>query len=190
MTGKNPEEKTRKAEGDKREEEVSGVTRGVLHGLGELIPGFGELVKGLEKSEAFQKRLRAADTEVERQLQKATPLKRVEKIRRSIIPPKTTLEVSRAMLKEKAAPPPQREMVADIFDEGDYLKVIAELPGVNEKDIKAEVRDNLLILCAHATGREYYEEVELSCLVKDKLDLTYKNGILQITMEKEQKYGY
>lgn len=184
---KEPEEKERKLEG-KEKEEVSGVAQGALRGLGKIIPGFGELVKGLEKSEAFQERLKAADAEVERQLEKAPPLRKVEGTRRSIIPPKTTLKVSLSTLKEEpVAPPPQREVIADIFDEGDYLKVIAEMPGVDEEDIKAKVRDNLLILSAQTTGREYYQEVELPYLVKNELSSTYKNGILQITMEKEHK---
>ena len=180
-----PEDRIRKAEGDEKEEEVSGVTEGALRGLGKIIPGFGELVKGLEKSEAFQERLKAADAEIERQLEKAPPLKRVEGTRRSIIPSKTTLKVSRTTLGEEAAvQPPQREVTTDIFDEGDCLKVIAELPGVDEKDIKAEVKGNLLILSARVTGREYYKEIELPCLVKAELNLTYKNGILQITIKK------
>lgn len=77
-------------------------------------------------------------------------------------------------------------MTADIFDEGNCLKVIAEMPGADEKEIKAEVKDNLLILTAQATGQEYYKEIELPCSVKGELNLTYKNGILQITIEKEQ----
>ena len=180
-----PEDRIRKAEGDEKEDEVSGVTEGALRGLGKIIPGFGELVKGLEKSKAFQERLKAADAEIERQLEKAPPLKRVEGTRRSIIPPKTTLKVSRTTLGEEAAvQPPQREVTTDIFDEGDCLKVIAELPGVDEKDIKAEVRDNLLILSAQATAREYYKEIELPCLVKNELNLTYKNGILVVRIKK------
>jgi HSP20 family protein len=186
MTKKKAESEESKAEGDDKEEEVRGVTEGALRGLGKIIPGLGELVKGLEKSEAFQERLKAADAEVERQLEKAPPLKRVVGTRKSIIPPKTTLKVSQTTLSEEAVVPlSQREVVADIFDEGDYLKVIAELPGVDEKDIKVEVRDNLLILSAQATGRKYYKEVELPCLVKNELNLTYKNGILQISIEKE-----
>ena len=184
-----PEEK--KVKGNHKEQpekEAEGITQGVFHGLGKIIPGFDDLVKGLEKSAAFQERLKATDAEVERQLEKAPPLKRVEGTRRSIIPPKTTLKVSQTTLREEAAaPPPQREVVTDIFDEGDYLKVIAELPGVDEKDIKAEVRENLLILSAQATARGYHKEIELPCLVRDELSSTYKNGILQITMEKEQK---
>ena len=182
---KEMEEEIRKLKDEQEEDDAEGITQGALRGLGKIIPGFGELVKGLEKSEAFQVRLKAADAELERQLEKAPPLKRVEGTRRSIIPPKTTLKVSRTTLREEAAaPPPQREVVADIFDESDYLKVIAELPGVDEKDIKAEVRDNLLILSAQATGREYYKEIELPCLVKNELNLTYKNGILVVRIKK------
>jgi len=173
---------------DQREREPEGVTEGALRGLGKIIPGFGELVKGLEKSEAFQERLKAADAELEHQLEKAPPLKRTEGTRMSIIPPKTTLKVNRTMLREEAAvQPSQREVTTDVFDEGDYLKVIAELPGVDEKDIKAEVKENLLILSAQATGRAYYKEIELPCLVKAELNLTYKNGILQISIEKEKE---
>ena len=182
---KEMEEEIRKLKDEQEEDDAEGITQGALRGLGKIIPGFGELVKGLEKSEAFQERLKAANAELERQLEKAPPLKRVEGTRRSIIPPKTTLKVSRTTLREEAAaPPPQREVVADIFDESDYLKVIAELPGVDEKDIKAEVRDNLLILSAQATGREYYKEIELPCLVKNELNLTYKNGILVVRIKK------
>lgn len=173
---------------DKKEgegEDIEGIAEGALRGLGKIIPGFGELVKGLEKSEAFQERLKAADAEVERQLEKAPPLKKVERTRKSIIPPQTTLKVSRTTLrKEEAAPPPPREMLTDIFDEGDYLKVIAELPGAEEKDIKAEVRDKRLIIFAQRAGREYYKEVELPCLVKKELNLTYKNGILVVLIKK------
>jgi len=168
-----------------REREPEGVTEGALRGLGKIIPGFGELFKGLEKSEAFQERLKAADAEIEHQLEKASPLKKVEGTRGSIIPPKTTLKVSRTTLREEAAvQPPQREVTTDIFDEGDYLKVIAELPGIDEKDIKARVKGNQLVISAQAAGRQYYKEIELPCLVKEELNLSYKNGILQVRIKK------
>jgi HSP20 family molecular chaperone IbpA len=185
---KEPEEKEKKQLEDK-EEEVSGVAQGALRGLGKIIPGFGELVKGLEKSEAFQERLKAADAEIERQLEKGPPQRKVEGTRRSIIPPKTTLKVSLGTLKEEpVAPQSQREVIADIFDEGDYLKVIAEMPGVDEEDIKAKVEGNQLVISAQATGRQYSTGIELPCLVKAELNLAYNNGILQITMEKEKEH--
>ena len=173
---------------EQQKKEPEGVTEGALRGLGKVMPGFGELLKGLEKSEAFQERLKAADAEIEHQLEKASPLKKVDETRRSIIPPKSTLKVSRTTLREEsAAQPPRREVIADVFDEGDYLKVIAELPGVDEKDIKAREKGNQLVISAQAAGRQYYKEIELPCLVKEELNLSYKNGILQISVEKEQK---
>jgi len=182
------EEEVRKLKDEQKEEDIEGVTQGALHGLGKIIPGFGELVKGLEKSEAFQERLKAADAEIEHQLEKASPLKKVEGTRGSIIPPKSTLKVSRTTLREESASqPPRREVIADVFDEGDYLKVIAELPGIDEKDIKARVKGNQLVISAQAAGRQYYKEIELPCLVKEELNLSYKNGILQVTMKKEQR---
>ena len=190
MTEKKPEadDRTEKTKGEEEEETISGPTEGALRGLSEVIPGLGALVKGLKKSEAFQERLKIADAEVECQLKKAPPLKRVAGTRKSIIPPRTTLKVSQTKLSEEAmTPPPRWEVVADAFDEGDYLKVIAELPEVDAKDIKAEVRNNLLIISAQASGREYYKEIELPCPVKNELNLTYKKGILQIDIEKEQK---
>ncbi len=165
-----------------------GMVEGALNGLGKIIPGFGDLVKGLEKSEAFQERLEAADTEIERRMGKAPPLRRAGGVRRSIIPARTTLKMSQATLREESpVPAPQRDVITDTFDEGDCLVIIAELPGVDEKDIKVEVNDDQLVLSAKSQGRQYRKEVELPCMVKDKPGLTYKNGILRIRLEKESK---
>jgi HSP20 family protein len=165
-----------------------GPVEGVLRGLDEVIPGFGELVKGLEKSEAFQKRLEAANVEVERRMEKAPPSSRVIGNRRSIIPPRTNLKVSRTTLgKESSVPSPQRDVITDMFDEGDNLVIIAELPGVNEKDIEIEVKGDRLVLFARSQGRQYHKDIVLPCTVKEKPSLTYKNGILKISLEKEPK---
>jgi len=169
------------------EEEVGGVAGGVLRGLGKLIPGLGGIVEGLEKSDAFQQRLSIINKEVERQLREA-PLKKVsqEGIGRTIIPPRTTLR-NRQPASRVEAPrlKRQREMIVDIFDEGNYIKVIAELPGVAEQDIKTEVKGELLTISAKGISREYYKQVTLPCPIKGELDSSYKNGILQLKAEKE-----
>jgi hypothetical protein len=79
-----------------REKQPEGQVEGVLQGLGEIIPGFGELVKGLEKSEAFQKRLEAANAEVELRMEKAPPLVRGGGVRRSAVTARTGLRSSRS----------------------------------------------------------------------------------------------
>ena len=165
-----------------------GMVEGTLHSLCKIIPGFGDLVKGLEKSEAFQERLEDANTEIERRMGKTHPLRRAGGARRSIIPAGTTLKVSQHTLREESpVPAPQRDVITDTFDEGDCLVIIAELPGVDEKDIKVEVNDDRLVLSARSQGRQYRKEVELPCMVKGKPGLTYKNGILRIRLEKEPK---
>jgi len=175
---------------DQREKQPEGPVEGVLHGLGGVIPGLSDLVKGLKQSPAFLERQKAADAEVERQLGKASPLKKSEGSRRNIrvAPPGVTLRASRATLKEEeAAQRAQKDVVTDIFDEGDYLMVIAELPGVDEKDIVAEVKGDCLVLFAKAPCHQYHTEIALPCPVKGKLRLTYNNGILKISLEKERK---
>jgi HSP20 family molecular chaperone IbpA len=196
----NEQPKPEKDEKDKKDnEEINGVTEGALHALGRLAPGFGDIVKGLEKSEAFQERIKEANAEIERQLKKAPPLRKVEGTRKSIIPPKTTLKVSRSILDEEptrrqqdsrdlhGGQSPQRDVIADIFDEGEYVKVIAELPGVEEKDITVEIKDNYLMISAQAMGRKFSKQLELPDAVKKEWQSSYKNGILQIRFEKEKK---
>ncbi len=80
-----------------------------------------------------------------------------------------------------------REPMVDIFDEGDNILVIAELPGVSEDDIKIEVVGDVLKIDSAGTERKYAKEMLLPSKVKtDSLKNTYKNGILEITLEKER----
>ena len=159
-----------------KKEESGGVAGSAIHGLGKIIPGLGGLIEGLEKSDAFKERLGTINKEVERQLKEA-PLKKAE---RTIIPPKTSFR-GKTLRKEEPILKKQKEIIVDIFDEKDYIKIIAELPGVEEKDIKTKVEDNLLSISA----KKYYKEVNLPCSVKEKIDAIYRNGILQIKLEKK-----
>jgi len=181
------EEKVKKLETKEEKEESGGVAGGVLRGLGKLIPGLGDVTKGLEKSDAFQQRLSVINKEVERQLKEA-PLKKVgqEGVRRTIIPPRTTLGGRQPSSRAEVPPlKKQRELMVDIFNEGEHIKVIAELPGVTEQDIKTELRGNVLIISATSPSREYYKEVTLPCPVKGEINSSYNNGILQIELGKK-----
>jgi len=79
-----------------------------------------------------------------------------------------------------------REPIVDIFDEGEKLVVIAELPGVGEKDIHLEVKDDILDLSAEAKDRKYSKEVLLpSPIDADSMESSYKNGVLEIKLRKK-----
>ncbi len=80
-----------------------------------------------------------------------------------------------------------REPMVDVFDEKDHIMVIAELPGVPEEKIKVEVAGDILNLSAADSERKYAKEILLPCKVKaQSLKTTYKNGILEIKLDKEK----
>lgn len=80
-----------------------------------------------------------------------------------------------------------REPMVDIFDEKDRILVIAELPGVSESEIKIEVNGDILNLVASDRDRKYAKEILLPGKVApDSVKTTYKNGILEIILEKKK----
>lgn len=80
-----------------------------------------------------------------------------------------------------------REPMVDVFDEGDHLLVVAELPGVDAKDIEFEARGDVLTLSAHRGERKYRKEILLPAPVRAQ-DATssYRNGVFEIELPKAQ----
>lgn len=78
-----------------------------------------------------------------------------------------------------------REPLVDVFPEKDNIIVVAELPGVTEEEVKAELSEDILTITA--TGeRKYTKEVLLPSAVKpESMKKTYKNGVLEIRLEKK-----
>lgn len=182
---RNPEGQRDKEKGQGKEEE--GIAGGILKGIDKMIPGLGGLFKGLEKSPAFKERLKKIDEEVERKLKEA-PLKKTEEGKfkiegkfeaRHLAPDKPS------MRKEVSPPVPQpQERPADIFDEKDYIKVIAEIPGVEEEDIKINLEKDGLTISVNAPDHKYHQELKLPCEPKGKLEKFYRNGILEVRITK------
>lgn len=79
-----------------------------------------------------------------------------------------------------------REPLADIFDEGDEVRVIAEIPGVDEKDIHVEIKDDILTLTAQGRDRKYEKEVLLPSPVKPQFKQSCRNGILELKLGKRK----
>lgn len=80
----------------------------------------------------------------------------------------------------------EREPLVDIFDEKDHVVVIAELPGVEEKQISTKLEGDILILSAAGGDRKYYKEVVLPKDVDTgTLQSKYKNGVLEFRINKK-----
>lgn len=80
------------------------------------------------------------------------------------------------------------EPLVDVIDEKDRVVVVAEIPGVDKKDIDVRVKDGKLIIRARGKERKYYKEIELPPGVKpETAKARYKNGVLEVTIEKETR---
>jgi len=79
----------------------------------------------------------------------------------------------------------EREPITDVFDEKEDVRVYAEMPGVNEKDIKVDLKGDILDISAKSGERKYHKEILLPAKVKaDTLRSKYKNGMLEIKVMK------
>jgi len=74
-----------------------------------------------------------------------------------------------------------REPVVDIFEEKDHTLVVAEMPGISAKDVRLEVKDDLLTIYAEKRDKKYRKEILLPrSYPKEKMQVSCNNGILEI----------
>lgn len=182
-TEKDREEKIKKLEKridelEKKKEEEPGIVGDVVS---QFIPGLGGIVKTLEKSSPeFRKRIAQTDAEIKHRLETGWNGKPEVKYGVSIKP----------LVPEKEEVPeeteaPEKEPIIDVFEEKDYITVIAELPGAEENDIKTELEENFLRISAGG----YTKSIALPETAKSIVGRTYKNGILQLKIEKGKHAG-
>lgn len=77
-----------------------------------------------------------------------------------------------------------REPMVDVFDEGDVILVVAELPGTAEDEIEIEIKDDILSLETNGK-RKYAKEILLPCPVNPAtIKKAHKNGVLELRLEK------
>jgi len=83
----------------------------------------------------------------------------------------------------------EREPLVDIVNTDGEIKVVAELPGVDKKDIKLHALDNVLTISVDIPDRKYYKEIKLPTEVKpENAKTSYKNGVLEVTLQKAKKH--
>ncbi|MBU2497217.1 MAG: hypothetical protein KJ767_04115 [Nanoarchaeota archaeon] len=74
----------------------------------------------------------------------------------------------------------EKEML-DIFDEKDILRVVAEMPGIDKKNLKLTLYNNTLKVYADP----YNKEIPLFYPIQKIANKSYKNGILEVTLIKK-----
>jgi HSP20 family protein len=79
----------------------------------------------------------------------------------------------------------EREPITDIFDEKSEIVIIAEMPGIEETDLKIDLKEDILEISAAGKSRTYRKELLLPAkVIKSNLRHKFTNGILEIRIKK------
>jgi HSP20 family molecular chaperone IbpA len=80
------------------------------------------------------------------------------------------------------------EPEATILDEGKYLRIITELPGVAEEKIKIDLENTSTTITIVATDSaiQYKKIIAIPCEVRFSRK-RFSNGVLELTLEKNGK---
>jgi HSP20 family protein len=79
----------------------------------------------------------------------------------------------------------EREPITDIFDETDEMIIIAEMPGIEESDLKIDLKEDMLEISAVSKSRSYRKELLLpNKASNENLKHKFTNGILEIRIKK------
>jgi len=172
---------------------VSSKGRGTSMRNSGLVGLINNLARLAEQSESFQKKFDLDGKEgVINVRLRSGPIKKPTARRRGLYPRKPStrrVETQReSFVPATVKPIEEREPIVDIFEEKDNVTVMAELPGITEKDIDWDVEGDNLTIKVSTKERKYYKDIVLPSLVEKKSAASnYRNGILEIKLKKKPK---
>jgi len=74
-----------------------------------------------------------------------------------------------------------REPAVDVFEDGDHLQIVAEMPGISAKDVTLDVKDDVLTISAEKGEKKYRKELLLpGVFPREKMKMKCNNGVLEI----------
>jgi len=156
-------------------------------GLGDLFRGIGDLIELLKEMEAEGK----AEVTRTGELRGKGALKDLKGVYGFSVKVglggEPTVETFGNIRKGEGGPVVEdvREPLVDVFDEGDTMRVIAELPGVEPAEIKVELEGDILTIATQGKERRYTKEVLLPAAGRrESLKTSYRNGLLEVTLAK------
>jgi HSP20 family protein len=75
----------------------------------------------------------------------------------------------------------------DVYDEGEAVRLVADLPGVEKDAIDLKCDGETLTVSAASDRREYDERIRLPVRVDEhSASASFKNGVLQVTFRKAE----
>jgi len=108
-----------------------------------------------------------------------------------------------AAVPEQTRPGPVYTPAVDIFENENAIIVLADMPGVNAKDLSIDLRESVLTLTGRVTERERSNEVEVlreysegtffrqftlsQTIDQAKIDAQLSEGVLRLELPKVEK---
>jgi len=79
----------------------------------------------------------------------------------------------------------EREPLVDVLDEGDSIRIVAELPGVEKSGINLDCTEKTMVISASTETRKYNRRIELPSEIDPaSAKASYNNGILEVKVKK------
>lgn len=114
-----------------------------------------------------------------------------------------TVDGNLPSLPEQTRPGPVYTPAVDIFESDDRISVLADMPGVKAKDLKIDLRENVLTLSAPVNAPEAQGETEIlreyetgtffrqftlsEMIDQSKIDAKLTDGVLRLELPKLEK---
>jgi HSP20 family molecular chaperone IbpA len=75
----------------------------------------------------------------------------------------------------------------DIFQENNWITIVAEIAGFNKESFKISVKDQKITLSAKSKDRRYYKSLNLpKVVIPSDIHTSFKNGVLEIKLKKAE----
>ena len=79
----------------------------------------------------------------------------------------------------------EQKPLIDIFQESNFITVVAEITGFNKDTLKIHVKDQKITLSAKSKDRRYYKSLNLpKVVIPDVMYTKFKNGVVEIKLKK------
>jgi HSP20 family molecular chaperone IbpA len=159
--------------------QVEGIVQNVVS---QFIPGLGGIIKSLEKSSPeFRQRIADTDAEIKHRIDVGWSSKPVVDYHVSTRPlghgPRKAAPRTESVKMPESAP--QRQPIVDVMEGKDGITIIAELPGVSEKDLLINLEGETLEI----TAGQFSKKIAMPRPAKSIIERSFKNGILHLKLD-------
>jgi len=90
--------------------------------------------------------------------------------------------LSDSMTNETSLQMGARDLHVDIFEKEKQVRVVVELPGVNEENVILDLNEYTLSISANGADRSYHKSVELPRTCKSIIGKICNSGILEVVL--------